>query len=121
MNGFATRRNPWIRCGRPVAGGFIVLLAALISWGRAESRVVISEVMFDPSGSEFYDEYIEIQNTGDGPVDLAGWKAGDGDEADELVFEGGGSLLQPGAFGLILDAGYFANSTRYDPLPASAV
>ena len=54
-------------------------------------------------------------------MDLAGWKAGDGDEADELVFGGGGSLLQPGAFGLILDAGYFANSTRYDPLPAAAL
>ena len=121
MIGYATCRTPWIRCNGSVAGGFIVLLSVLISWGRAECRVVISEVMFDPSGSEFYDEYIEIQNTGDGPVDLAGWKTGDGDEADELVFEGGGSVLQPGAFGLILDAGYFANSTRYDPLPASAL
>lgn len=121
MNGYATPRTPWIRSGGSVAGGFVVLLAVLISWGPAEGRVVISEVMFDPSGSEFYDEYIEIQNTGDGPVDLAGWKAGDGDEADELVFGGGGSLLQPGAFGLILDAGYFANSTRYDPLPAAAL
>ncbi len=121
MIGYATRRTPWIRCNGSFALGCIALLAVLISWGRAESRVVISEVMFDPSGSEFTDEYIEIQNTGDEPVNLAGWKAGDGDEADELVFEGGGSLLPPGAFGLILDAGYFANSTRYDPLPASAL
>ena len=103
-----------------VAGSIAVLLAVMISCARAEGRVVISEVMFDPSGSEFYDEFIEIQNTGSEPVDLAGWMAGDGDEADGLVFEGG-SVLQPGAFGLILDSGYFAHSTRYDPLPPSAL
>ena len=121
MNVYSPGPTPRTRCSGSAAAGFIVFLALLISWGRAEGRVVISEVMFDPSGSEFYDEYIEIQNIGDGPVDLAGWRAGDGDEADELVFQGGGSLLQPGAFGLILDAGYFAHSTRYDPLPASAL
>ncbi len=105
---------------RRVAGSIVVFLAVMISCARAEGRVVISEVMFDPSGSEFYDEFIEIQNTGSEPVDLARWMAGDGDEADGLVFEGG-SVLQPGAFGLILDSGYFAHSTRYDPLPPSAL
>ena len=104
-----------------IVASFIVLLSVLVSCGRAVGRVVISEVMFDPAGSEFYDEYIEIQNTGREPVDLAGWRAGDGDEADALAFESGESVLQPGAFGLILDSGYFTHSNHYDPLPESAL
>ncbi len=122
MNGLSTGRCVGVPGTgiRWVAGSIAVLLSVMISCARAEGRVVISEVMFDPSGSEFYDEFIEIQNTGSEPVDLAGWMAGDGDEADGLVFEGG-SVLQPGAFGLILDSGYFAHSTRYDPLPPSAL
>ncbi len=104
-----------------IVAGFIVIFAVLSSWGRAAGQVVISEVMFDPSGSEFYDEFIEIRNTGGEPVDLAGWRAGDGDEADALVFESDDTVLQPGAFGLILDSGYFVHSTHYDPLPASAL
>ncbi len=103
------------------AAGAIAVLALLIPCGSAAGRVVISEVMFDPSGSEFYDEFIEVQNTGDEPVDLAGWSVGDGDETDLLVFPGGDTLLKPGTFGLILDSGYFAHSTLYDPLPESAL
>ncbi len=122
MSGLSTGRSIRKRGSgaRLVVGGAALLLAVMTSCVGAEGRVVISEVMFDPSGSEFYDEYIEIQNTGSEPVDLAGWLAGDGDEADELVFENE-TVLQPGAFGLILDSGYFAHSTRYDPLPPSAL
>ena len=123
MNRFATGRCFGIHGNGigSIVAGFIVLFAVLSSCGRAAGRVVISEVMFDPSGSEFYDEFIEIRNTGAEPVDLAGWRAGDGDEADALVFESDDTVLQPGAFGLILDSGYFVHSTHYDPLPASAL
>ena len=122
MNGLSTGRSIGIHGfgTRLVVGGIAVLLSVMFSCVRAAGRVVISEVMFDPSGSEFYDEFIEIQNTGGEPVDLAGWMAGDGDETDELVFENE-TVLQPGAFGLILDSGYFAHSIRYDPLPPSAL
>ncbi|MDA0746348.1 MAG: lamin tail domain-containing protein [bacterium] len=84
-------------------------------------QVVLSEVMFDPSGSEFYDEFIEVQNLGSDPVDLAGWWVGDADEVDEMVPRRGSGLLAPGAFGLILDSGYFEHSTQYDPLPEGVV
>ncbi len=121
------RRAPGRRTGihgswiGPIAASLIVLLSVLVPGGRAAGRVVISEVMFDPAGSEFYDEFIEIRNTGREPVDLAGWRAGDGEEADALVFENGETVLLPGAFGLILDSGYFAHSNQYDPLPGSAL
>ncbi len=96
-------------------------LGVLAAFGTGEAQVILSEVMFDPSGSEFYDEFIEIQNLGEQPVDLKGWRLGDGEETDEIVPREGATLLQAGAFGLVLDAGYFAHSTRYAPLPEEAL
>ena len=55
--------------------GFLVGLPTPL-WGQ----VVLSEVMFDPAGSEFYDEFVEVQNVGDQAVDLTGWRVGDGEE-----------------------------------------
>ena len=82
------------------------------------SPIVLSEVMFDPAGSEFYDEFVEVFNTSETePVDLAGWTIGDGSEDDAVVPTGGGTVLGPRRFGLILDSGYLEQSTSYDPLP----
>jgi hypothetical protein len=92
---------------------FLLLLPASI----VPAQVILSEVMFDPSGSEFYDEYIEIQNLGNTPVDLQGWRVGDADETDVLLPLQGTMYLAPGAFGLVLDSGYTDHSDRYDPLP----
>ena len=36
--------------------------------------VIISEVMYDPPGSDIQQEYIELQNTGSAPVDITKWK-----------------------------------------------
>ena len=52
---------------------------------QASAQMVISEVMFDPEGSEFYDEFIELQNIGDIAVDLDGGRVGDVKEVDALV------------------------------------
>ncbi len=100
--------------------GCAVVLATF-GVGRTSGQVVISEVMFDPSGSEFYDEFIEIQNLGEDSVDMKGWRVGDGEETDGIVPRAGGTVLHPGGVGLVLDAGYFEHSTRYDPLPEDAL
>ncbi len=92
--------------------GFLVGLPTPL-WGQ----VVLSEVMFDPAGSEFYDEFVEVQNVGDQAVDLTGWRVGDGEETHRIVPVRGSSLVSPGAFGLILDSGYFDHSSLYHPLP----
>ena len=42
----------------------------------AEGDIVLTEVMFDPSGSEHYDEFVELYNTGPDTVDLEGWTVG---------------------------------------------
>ena len=100
---------------------FLLLLLSLIA-NRAEASVVFSEVMFDPSGSEYYDEYVELFNTSDTEsVDLTGWSIGDDAELDKIMEADEGMLLGSGQFGLILDSGYFENSDRYDPLPDRAL
>ncbi len=86
---------------------------------ETDAQVVINEVMFDPSGSEFFDEYIELFNTGERAVDLTGWRIGDDDETNAMV--GPLMVLAPGGYALVMDAGYGANSTHYDPLPDTAL
>ena len=92
-----------------------------LSASSVSAQVILNEVMFDPSGSEFYDEFVEIRNLGNVPVDLRGWRVGDANEADLLLPLQDSTVLPPGAFGLILDSGYTEHSDRYDPLPGGVL
>ena len=93
------------------------VLIPLLGAGRAMASVTLSEVMYDPLGSEYHDEFVELANTSDTAwVDLGGWQLGDAEELDELVHGGGGTLLGPGQFALVLDGSYATHSTTYDSL-----
>ena len=79
--------------------------------GRVEgpADVVITEVMANPT-DEGSGEFVELLNRGAAPVDLAGWVVSDGDRQDILVpapgrgdAQGGGMLLLPGRYALVLD------------------
>lgn len=48
-----------------------------VDWPSYSSDVVINELLPNPGGEESTDEYIELWNKGDTPVDLAGWKLAD--------------------------------------------
>lgn len=101
----------------------IVFTVIIMVFGpyQAFSQVILSEVMFDPTGADYYDEFIEIFNLSySDTVDLTGWKVSDGSDADRIMPVQQGLRLLPRQFGLILDSGYFGNSTRYDPLIPSA-
>jgi len=71
-----------------------------------QSQVVITEVMANPV-DERRDEFVEVMNLGDAPVDLAGWTLSDGDSTDLLAAFDGVSVV-PGGGGLavILDPDY---------------
>lgn len=95
----------------------------VISWGLilatvsgASSDVRISEVMANPVGSEFRNEYVELVNEGDRAVDLLGWTIGDGSTDDRLVPDDR-SVLEPGAYALIYDPDYFEGERPYGSLP----
>ena len=87
------------------------------------SQVVLSEIMFDPSGSENTDEFVELFNANAADtVDLRGWRLGDGTGDDGLVDTGDGFRLVPGQYAVILDPDYFGQSVSYDSLiPSGAI
>ncbi|MBN1944226.1 MAG: lamin tail domain-containing protein, partial [Bradymonadales bacterium] len=71
-----------------------------------EVRLVISEVMANPL-DEARGEFVEIVNRGDAALTLEGYVLSDGDATDTIHgFEGGETVLLPGAIGVILDRSY---------------
>jgi hypothetical protein len=81
-----------------------------------KAQIILNEVMFDPDTLESHNEFVELYNSSPDIVDLSGWKVGDADELDLLTDAGGGMVLLPGQYGIILDASYFDNSTLYNTL-----
>ncbi|MDZ7333979.1 MAG: lamin tail domain-containing protein [candidate division KSB1 bacterium] len=102
---------------------FLIILMIAFGIQPARSQIVLSEVMFDPVGADYYDEFIEIFNLSySDTVDLNGWKISDGSDVDQIVSVQHGLELPPRRFGIILDSGYFGNSSRYDQLiPSDAL
>ncbi|MBD3166178.1 hypothetical protein GF324_06250 [bacterium] len=67
--------------------------------------------MYNPAGSEYATEYVELLNPDDQSVDLNGWLISDGTAADTLVplIPEGGLTLPAGGYALILDPDYLAD------------
>ena len=100
----------------------LIIILGLLAHGTVPAEVVLTEVMFDPLGSDYHDEYVEILNADRSEsVDLSGWMIGDGREVDAVTPASDGAVLAPGQYGLILDPGYFESSGAYDPLPVDAL
>ena len=86
------------------------------------SQIILTEIMFDADTLESHNEFVEIYNTGDTTINLAGWKIGDEIEVDNIIEVNQGLELFPGHYAVILDGSYFGNSTIYDVLiPAEAL
>ncbi len=99
----------------------LVTLSLLFSGNaRAESGVIISEIMFNPDGNENAREFVELYNGGSSPVYLEGWLIGDGSADDKIVpVADGGWGIPAGAYALIFDPDYFGLSTEpYSDIPA---
>jgi len=98
---------------------FILISSILIFCltSHSNSQVILTEVMFDPIGSEHYNEFIEIYNTSEtDTIDLAGWQLSDSIDVDNIILYEQGTKLSPQHFALILDPGYFENSRQYENL-----
>jgi len=81
------------------------------------SQITLTEVLFDPLGSEATDEFVEVFNTSQlDTIDLNGWRLGDESGTDPIVDAGHGLLLHPRQVAVILDPDYFHQSTSYDTL-----
>jgi hypothetical protein len=74
--------------------------------GGVCNALIISEVMAN-AADEDTGEFVELYNAGDADVDLAGLLLSDGDQLDTLqAYGGGGTVLAPGGFAVVLDAEY---------------
>jgi len=78
--------------------------------GLDGQALTINEVMTDPVGSDYYDEFIELYNYGDLAVTLSGYYLEINDYVDTLSFVADyGDVLLPHSFALIMDRGYLVD------------
>jgi hypothetical protein len=75
---------------------FVLFLVILSSSAFAE--VMISEIMYDPYGTETKKEWIELYNAGSETLNITGWKIKDGTTARTLNLYSGSFILDPDSF-----------------------
>lgn len=98
---------------------FYLLLSFILSTifaVSATAQIVLSEIMFDPLGSESHEEFVEIVNLSNEDVDVADWQITDGTRTDIILPHQNVTIIAPGQFAVIFDPSYFENSTVYDSL-----
>lgn len=87
------------------AFGVLFLLLARVAY----ADVTISEIMYDPDGSDTNREWVEVYNDGASSVDMTSWKFVEADTNHGLTEYSGGMTLGAGEYGIIaLDAATFA-------------
>jgi len=92
---------------KPIVLFFILSLSNLGSYSQ---NITLNEIMFDPPGLDYYDEYIEVFNYGSDTVSLKGFKLSVNGYIDSLISPGEFYLLYPYHYCLILDRGYVIDS-----------
>jgi len=80
----------------------LVLLAISIQ----ANDIRISEVMSNPQGSEYENEFIEVYNISDHVIQINGWILSDGHGVDTLTHLTGPVDILPFSYALILDPSY---------------
>jgi len=88
--------------------------------GMVAAPLLISEVLYDPSGSEPAAEFVEIRNPMPGPLELRGYRLGDEETMNGgegmYAFPPGSGAIQPDSFIVIARDGSVFEST-YGWLP----
>ncbi|MCF7823748.1 MAG: lamin tail domain-containing protein [Candidatus Marinimicrobia bacterium] len=96
----------------------ISLVMLAISLQASDLR--ISEVMSNPQGSEYENEFIEIYNCSAHVMHVNGWVMSDGSGVDSLVHLSGPDSIPAQGYALIMDPGYqFSIGPYIDLIPDS--
>jgi hypothetical protein len=95
----------------------LTFLLILLTLNGLSAQIIFSEIMYDASGSDYHDEFVEIYNaSATDSVNLTDWIFSDSFSNDRIIDSGKGIWLKAGQFGIILDGSYWANSTTYDTI-----
>ena len=91
--------------GKSLLGIMRWIIALLIFIPAVHANMVISQVLYDPIGSERGGEAIELRNDGTTAIDISGWViATEASAADATIPEG--VIIDPGSTFLIADTGW---------------
>ncbi|MEO8268694.1 MAG: lamin tail domain-containing protein, partial [Aureliella sp.] len=85
------------------ASGFVSGSGSQNITDNEAADVIISELMYNPAGSEPQTEWIELYNHGATPADLSGWSFDDEDTTNWGALPAG-TLLQPGKVAVIYNS-----------------
>lgn len=69
----------------------------------AHGQVVITEIMYDLSGSDAGREWIEVHNVSSEEIDVSAWKLFEADTNHAMTITQGNGRMAPGAFAIIAD------------------
>ncbi len=81
----------------------ICIVLSFIAY-HAHAGLVISEIMYDVSGTDTDREWIEVQNTGTDSISLTNYKLYEANTNHSLVEYQGGVTLAPSAYAIIADS-----------------
>ena len=79
---------------------------ALLAMCLHANDIRISEVMSNPQGSEYENEFIELYNASNHVIQINGWILSDGNGVDTISHYSGPANILPTSFALIVDPGY---------------
>jgi hypothetical protein len=87
---------------------FLVLAFGLLTAVSSRAGdIIINEIMYNPSGGNVMEEFIELHNRGTGTVSLAGWKFTKG-----VRYAFPGAIMTPGSF-LVIPAHFGTFENKY--------
>ncbi len=95
------------------------LLYLILIASQGLGQVVISEIMFNPPGTERYNEFIELYNSSPrDSIDLNNWLVSDGTKYNTIQPYQNSAVLKPLQFAVLLSPNYFLKSGYFDTLIA---
>lgn len=83
---------------------YVVMIIVLLS-APVMAEIVISQVLYDPIGTESGGEAIELKNTGNEPIDISGWMIATEASGSDVKFPSNTFILPKQTF-LVADTGW---------------
>jgi hypothetical protein len=79
-----------------------LLLAIVLLLANSVNAVIISEIMYNPAGSDTNREWVELYNPGDETINIEGWKLRENNANRNLVLQQGSFEIPPEGFIIII-------------------